>query len=209
MILILFLLQLRAVPGAIQNKKLQSHMTSYPKNFRDQFILEIKKRLFEENVPRLKKCLAQLTETEIWYRPNAHSNSIGNLVLHLCGNVRQWVLSGLGEQADTRKRQQEFDEKGPVPTEKLVQMVDELMHEVERVLDNLSPEMLLEKRDVQVYRETGLSILVHVVEHFSYHVGQMTYFVKWRKDMDIGYYSDTDLENPNVKDFQNLSHLSS
>ena len=184
-------------------------MTSYPKNFRDQLILEIKKRLFEENVPRLKKCLTQLTETEIWHHPNAHSNSIGNLVLHLCGNVRQWILSGLGEQADTRQRQQEFDEKGPVPSEKLIQMVDELMDEVETVLDSLSPEMLLEKRDVQVFRETGLGILVHVVEHFSYHVGQMTYFVKWRKDMDIGYYSDTNLENPNGKDFQNFSHLNS
>ncbi len=169
-------------------------MTSYPENFRDHFILEIKKRLFEENVPRLKKCLAQLTDTEIWNRPNAHSNSVGNLVLHLCGNVRQWIVSSLGDLPDTRQRQQEFDEKGPISTEKLVLMVDELMDEVDRVLDNISPEMLLGKREVQVFRKTGLSILMQVVEHFSYHVGQMTYFVKWRKDMDIGYYSNIDLE---------------
>lgn len=165
-------------------------MKNYDENFRDLLISETKRRLFEESVPRLKKCLNQLTETEIWYRPNENSNSPGNIVLHLCGNVRQWILSGLGKKNDTRTRQAEFDERGPIPTRDLIQKTDDLMKEVEAVLDSVTPEMLLEKHDVQVYRETGLSILVHVVEHFSYHVGQLTYFVKWRKDMDMRYYEE-------------------
>ena len=165
-------------------------MNNYDKNFRDILISETKRRLFEESVPRLKKCLNQLSEQEIWYRPNDNSNSIGNIVLHLCGNVRQWILSGLGKQNDIRTRQQEFDERGPISTENLIQKVDELMIEVDKVLDSVTPEMLLKNHNVQVYEETGLSILVHVVEHFSYHVGQMTYFVKWRKDMDMSYYSE-------------------
>ena len=165
-------------------------MKKYDENFRDLLITETKRRLFEESVTRLKKCLNQLTEEETWYRPNEHSNSMGNITLHLCGNVRQWILTGLGKQNDNRTRQQEFDERGPISTKALIQKVDDLMLEVEKVLDSITSEMLLEKHKVQVYEETGLSILVHVVEHFSYHVGQMTYFVKWRKDIDTKYYEE-------------------
>ena len=165
-------------------------MKKYEENFRDLLIAETKRRLFEESVVRLKKCLNHLTEKELWYRPNENSNSMGNIVLHLCGNVRQWILSGLGKQNDIRTRQKEFDEMGPLPIADLIIKVDYLMKEVEAVLDSVTPEMLLEKHPVQVYKETGLSILVHVVEHFSYHVGQMTYFVKWRNDMDMEYYEE-------------------
>lgn len=165
-------------------------MKKYDENFRDLLITETKRRLFEESVTRLKKCLNQLTEEETWYRPNEHSNSMGNITLHLCGNVRQWILTGLGKQNDNRTRQQEFDERGPISTKALIQKVDNLMLEVEKVLDSITSEMLLEKHKVQVYEETGLSILIHVVEHFSYHVGQITYFVKWCKDIDTKYYEE-------------------
>ncbi len=168
-------------------------MTSFKTTFRDLLIKETKRRLFEENIPRLKKCLAKLREEEIWYRPNENSNSIGNLVLHLCGNVRQWICAGLGKKTDVRQRQKEFDEKGPLPTAHLIEKVNRLQTDVEEVLNSINPEMLVEMHDVQVYKESGLSILVHVVEHFSYHVGQMTYFVKWRKDMDMAYYGNVDL----------------
>ncbi len=169
-------------------------MDIYPILFQETLLAEIRRRLFEENVPRLKKCLDQLTDEEIWQRPNEHSNSMGNLVLHLCGNVRQWILAGLDGQADSRKRQEEFDEKGPVDRKLMLANLDALMQEVEAALNRLTPEKLLEKHSVQVYEETGISILVHVVEHFSYHVGQMTYYVKAIKDMDMGYYAGINLE---------------
>jgi len=70
----------------------------------DALIKEVKRRLFEEGVGRIKKCLEVLNEEQIWYRPNANSNSVGNLVLHLCGNVRQWILTGLGKKEDIRQR---------------------------------------------------------------------------------------------------------
>lgn len=157
-------------------------------------IEEVKRRLLKEGVPRLKKCLAQLTEQEIWHRPNTNSNSMGNLVLHLCGNVRQWIVSGIGESIDTRQRQAEFDEKGPVALSKMLQDLDSLMTEVDTILDNLTPEDLTKAYLVQGFNESGISILVHVVEHFSYHVGQMTYYVKAIKDMDMGYYAGEDLD---------------
>ncbi len=166
----------------------------YEKQFHDALIAETKRRLFDESVPRIKKCVEQLTEPEIWYRPNGHSNSIGNLILHLCGNVRQWIISGLGKAPDHRKRQTEFDERGPVPLPQLLAELDALMAEVDTVLDSLEPADLLQLHPVQVFEESGLSILVHVVEHFSYHTGQITYAVKALKDMDMGYYGQLNLE---------------
>ncbi|MFK7978993.1 MAG: DinB family protein [Saprospiraceae bacterium] len=158
------------------------------------FIAEIKRRLFEESMVRLKKCLAELTEEQIWYRPNNASNSVGNLVLHLHGNVRQWVVAGLGKNKDVRERQLEFNEQGPVPTNKMLADMDRLMVEVNTILDKMTSDDLLEVRNVQGFQESGLSILVHITEHFSYHVGQMTYIVKMLKDMDMGYYAEHDLE---------------
>ncbi len=168
----------------------------YEQQFRDALVAETKRRLIEESVPRIKKCLAQLSEPEVWYRPNDNSNSIGNLILHLCGNVRQWIVSGLGKSPDHRIRQAEFDERGPVPVQKMMEDLDALMVEVNAVLDRLTPEDLLKMHPVQVFEESGLSILVHVVEHFSYHTGQITYAVKAMKDLDTGYYSQLNLERP-------------
>ena len=172
-------------------------MDNSSQQFCDAFIQEVKRRLFKESVFRIKKCLSQLEESEIWYRPNENSNSVGNLILHLCGNVRQWILSGLAKNLDTRQRQTEFDEKGPIPAQQLLQDLDQLMAEVDQALDLIKPEHLLEMYAVQGFQESGISILTHVVEHFSYHVGQITYITKALKDKDLGYYSGLNLEKKN------------
>ena len=156
-------------------------------------LAETKRRLFRDSQPRIHRCLAQLTEEEIWFRPNAETVSVGNLVLHLLGNVRQQLLSGLCGAPDRRRRQTEFDERGPIPAAELLRRLDELMAEVDQALDGVDPQSLLTVRKVQGYEESGLSIVVHVIEHFSYHVGQMTYFVKSRKAVDMGYYAGIDL----------------
>jgi len=157
-------------------------------------IKEVKFRLFEESIPRLKKCLNELTEEEVWQRPNENSNSMGNLVLHLCGNVHQWIVHGIGGKEDSRQRQSEFDERGPIPKEKLLNDLDKLMLEVDHTLSDMEPAQLLATTTVQGFDTTGLSILVHVTEHFSYHVGQMTYYVKALKDLDMGYYNNVNLD---------------
>lgn len=157
-------------------------------------LTEVRRRLFDESIPRLEKCLGMMSESEIWHRPNENSNSVGNLVLHLCGNCRQWVISTLGHVPDERQRQQEFDERGPIPTPDLIRMLHTLREELNRVLHTLSPDMLAQTYDVQGYSETGLGILLHVVEHFSYHVGQVTYYVKASKDVDTRYYAGQDLD---------------
>lgn len=154
---------------------------------------EVKRRIMHESVPRIKQCLGQLSADDIWHRPNEHVVSVGNLILHLQGNLRQWVLSGLGGHPDHRQRNDEFDRTEPVPATELVQQLDALMIEVEVVLDRLTPAELLTTYRVQGYDETGVAILMHVTEHFSYHTGQITYFVKTRKNVDMQYYGGQDL----------------
>ena len=135
-----------------------------------------------------------VTEEEVWLSLNDATNSMGNLILHLNGNVRQWILSGLMGQPDTRQRQEEFDAL-PRSLEKtdLIHMLDQLEAEVREALEEVSPEDLIRKRSVQVFEESGLSILVHVVEHFSYHVGQITYIVKSIKNEETHYYGGQNL----------------
>jgi len=163
--------------------------------WRDAFIVGVERRMFEESLPRLVKCVRLLSEEEIWYRPNKSSNSVGNLVLHLCGNVRQWILTGFAHELDTRKRQQEFDEQGPIAADVLLAQLDEVMGRVEEAVKNISAQQLLEVRKIQGFDdETGMTMLMHVVEHFSYHVGQVSYITKSIKDADLGYYEDQDLD---------------
>lgn len=157
-------------------------------------VAEALRRLLGESIPRLRKCLSLMDDDEIWQRPNEGTASAGNLVLHVLGNARQWIVTGLGDAVDNRRRSAEFDERGPIPRADLVRLVDETERDIRRVLETLDPETLLEVRRVQVFRETGVSILVHVVEHFSYHVGQIGYALKSRRGVDLGYYDGIDLE---------------
>jgi len=159
-----------------------------------QLVAETRRRIFQESIPRIRKCLDLMTEEEVWKRPNKNSNSVGNLILHLCGNARQWIVAGLGKKEDLRKRQDEFDEEGPIAKEALLNRLDYLIAEVDTVLDQLNVADLTDKHNVQCYEESGLSILIHVIEHFSYHTGQITYYVKALKDVDTGYYSGQDLD---------------
>ena len=158
------------------------------------FAAEIQRRLIDESLPRIKKCLDKLSNEEVWRRPNSNTVSIGNLILHLNGNVRQWVLSTLGGKEDDRVRQSEFDEEGPVDRVIMIQNLEETLAAVQTILDNLTSEQLTATYLVQGFEENGISILVHVTEHFSYHVGQITYSTKSMKDTDMGYYEGQDLD---------------
>ncbi|MDN5216214.1 DinB family protein [Fulvivirgaceae bacterium BMA12] len=168
-------------------------MNAYPENFKNLLVEETKRRIIEESVPRIKKCLSKLSVEEIWRHPNQETVSVGNLVLHLCGNVSQWILAGLGNFPDTRERDREFSEAGGISTERLIKDMDDLMLKVTEVLDQLSPDDLLKKKRVQGFEETGIAILIHVTEHFSYHTGQITYYVKANKNIDMNYYGGIDL----------------
>ncbi len=155
---------------------------------------EVQYRLFDEFLPRILTCLDQLNNEQIWWRPNENSNSIGNLILHLCGNVRQWISSGLGGQPDSRKRQSEFDERRVLDKEKLVSELLSTMMIARAVILEVTTQDLLTRRKVQTFTETGLTILVHVTEHFSYHTGQIAYITKLLTGNSLGFYNGVPLE---------------
>ena len=163
-------------------------------DLRDALVREVLLRLYDECFPRILKCLDQLDDSQIWWRPNESSNSIGNLVLHLSGNVRQWIYSGLGRNNDFRNRQTEFDERGPISREDLREKLTSTMELVRPVITNIPTEELLKIRSVQTFEETGMTILVHVTEHFSYHTGQIAFITKMLNNKSLGFYENVSLQ---------------
>jgi len=151
---------------------------------------EFERRLYTEGYDRIVQCLGYLSEEEVWARPNVQTVSIGNLILHLGGNVRQWICAGLGQQEDIRKRDTEFSTEGGVSKVALMETIKRTIIDAQDVVEKLVVEDLAKIYKVQVYEESGLSIIVHVIEHFSYHIGQITYAVKSRKNIDTQYYKE-------------------
>ena len=151
-------------------------------------------RRLKENQDKLNKVLPHLTTEELWWRPNSVSNSIGNLILHLCGNLTQYVLSGLGGQEDHRERSKEFEAKGPIPTAEVLKKFDEVMDKVYTTISTLEMAELMRIRPVQCYEESGIGILIHVTEHLSYHTGQIIYLIKMKEERLLDFYSDATLE---------------
>jgi len=128
-----------------------------------------------------------LPEKEIWWRPNAASNSAGNLVLHLSGNVRQWIVSGLGNAQDNRDRDREFAERGPTPRRALVEMIRKTVDEACSILGRLSEDSLLRIHSIQGFRVSGMYAVSHVVEHFAYHTGQIIFVTKMKLGKDLRF----------------------
>ncbi|MEL6864630.1 MAG: DinB family protein [Bacteroidota bacterium] len=146
------------------------------------------------NLPRIKNCLERISEEELWKAPNDSSNSIGNLILHLCGNIRQYIQSGIGRQPDTRQRSKEFSARDTYDKESLYLLIEEVVQGAFRVLRAAAELDLLRVRSVQGFQMTGVAIVIHVVEHFSYHTGQIALLTKIMRDEDLGFYGDMDLD---------------
>jgi uncharacterized damage-inducible protein DinB len=151
------------------------------------FLSSSRDLLAKHSLPRIVRCLQRLSEEEIWWRPNPASNSAGNLVLHLCGNVRQWIISGLGGAEDRRERDREFAERGPILREALVTQLRRTVRDACRVLAKLSDDSLSRKYEIQGYRATGLDAVFHVAEHFGYHTGQIIYITKLKRAQDLKF----------------------
>ncbi len=156
------------------------------------FIFRARAFLLSDYLPKIERCLEQLTDDQIWARPNAESNSIGNLILHLCGNSRQWIISGLGNQPDQRTRDAEFAQRGGSAKEELVSKLRATLAGVEAVLTSLDSATLLEKRIIQGKEVDVLEAIFHVTEHFSMHTGQIIFLTKLLTASDLHFYDFED-----------------
>lgn len=152
------------------------------------FIAQSRSLLMTDHLPRIERCLEKLSDEQVWWRANDESNSIGNLLLHLSGNVRQWIVSGLGGKADKRVRQEEFDERRVLPRSELLSRLKDTLAEADAVLAEIEPSSLLEARRIQGNDVTVLEAVYHVVEHFSMHAGQIILLAKMFRAEDLRFY---------------------
>jgi len=152
------------------------------------FVHSARQFLREEYLPKIESCLQRLNDQEIWWRPNSASNSVGNLILHLSGNARQWIISGLGGEADRRLRQSEFAEESALSKEELLSLLRETLAEVDNVLAQFNPERILGRHLIQGSDVTALEAVFHVTEHFSMHTGQIILLTKMLGGRDLKFY---------------------
>ncbi len=149
-----------------------------------------RRKLLEQYWPRLRECVESLTDEQVWHRPNGASNSVGNLILHLDGNVRQWLVVSFNRQEDTRDRPAEFNERKVIPASSLVEQLGATMQQAADVLARLTETDLLTAFEIQGYKVSGLDAVYQVVEHFGMHYGQILYITKMLRGEDLGLHKE-------------------
>jgi uncharacterized damage-inducible protein DinB len=166
-------------------------------NSKQLLIKEFDKHVFNESYERIYKCLSLINEKDVWRSPNESIPSIGNLVIHLCGNARQWILSGLGDREDNRRREEEFIKHPNIKKSELVFLLENLKVNLKQTLEDLDDDSMERMYRIQGFHVSGFSVLVHVLEHFSYHTGQITTLTKWLTNKETRFYGDIDLNQLN------------
>jgi hypothetical protein len=156
------------------------------------FLTSSRNTLFNEHWPRLKACVEPLTVDQIWWRPNEASNSVGNLILHLNGNVTQWIVSSFNRDEDKRERPAEFSAVGGLTATELLERLGVTLNEAAKVLDRLTVDELLAPYEIQGYKARGLDAVYHAVDHFGLHFGQIEYIAKILTGKDLGFYKELD-----------------
>ena len=149
---------------------------------------EFRRRLLEEQLPRITRCAELLGEERVWKRPSPNTNSVGNLMLHLAGNTTQWILATFTDLDDERDRDGEFAADGTHDVAALCARLGTVFTRACDIVDGLSADQLLAPRRVQGYDETGLSVVLHVLEHCSGHAGQIYAWTKQATGVDLHFY---------------------
>jgi len=137
---------------------------------------------------RILTCLARLNEDQIWTRGGDHENAIGNLILHLCGNLRQWIGSGVGNLENIRVRDLEFSARGGTSNEELRAKLEGTVDLAIGIIAGLDEQALLRITTVQGYTIPVMQAVAHVVEHFAQHTGQIILLTKHATGEDLGFY---------------------
>jgi len=145
-----------------------------------QFIAASRSFLSSDYLPKIERCLEVLTDDDVWWRANEGSNSIGNLLLHLEGSTRGWIINVTGGSHSPRDRQQEFDGREQIPRAELIARLKRTLAEADEVLARVDAGALLERRQSPWDEVTVLLAVYHAVEHFSMHAGQIIMLAKMR-----------------------------
>jgi hypothetical protein len=133
----------------------------------DRIFVDFSAKKLRQMAGRIEACLGRLTIEQIWTRGSEQENAVGNLVLHLCGNVRQWIVAGVGGASDLRRRDAEFDARGGESAAELVARLRAVVDEAGTVIEAVPASRLTEQIVVQGYEIPVMEAIYHVVEHFS------------------------------------------
>ena len=151
-------------------------------------VLEYSANKLEQMTSRIEVCLGKLSAGQVWARGNENENAVGNLVLHLSGNVRQWIVASVGGRPDNRDRNAEFDARGGIAIPELSERLRGTISEAAAVIRAVSLERLTQRLVIQNYEVSVLEAILHVVEHFSGHTGQIIFATKMLTGADMGFY---------------------
>lgn len=153
-----------------------------------EFIAAARQHLVVEYLPKITRCVGELKEEDFWWRASEVENSVGNLLLHLSGNLRQWILSGIGGAPDSRVRQEEFDARGGRSKADVLELFTATVREVDEVLAGFDAARLTEVRHFQQWDHSCLYAISHVVEHVAQHMGQIIFITKLRNTADLKFF---------------------
>ena len=160
--------------------------------FKIQSIFRLK-----EGLRMVVKALDFIDEKELWQIPVENGMSLGNQILHSCGNMRQYIISSLGNQIDSRKRDLEFKTKSQLEKKVLLKQLKETINASIQIINKTNEQQYLKVKKVQAFSFSGIGLVLHAVEHFSYHVGQIAFWVKFLTQKDLGFYNGIDLAKNN------------
>jgi len=162
-------------------------------NLHHAILSEARLRLQNESLNRILQCIDLLDDDQLWSAPNSVTNSVGNLVLHLSGNIRQYFCHGIGGDTDIRERDGEFVPNQSVSRDDLKALITSAIEDGLTCVNAMSADHWLTEIHVQVFSMTRYSALIHVIEHTSYHVGQITHLTKAQTGEETGYYGGLEL----------------
>lgn len=151
-------------------------------------------RRLQMHLSRIEKCVAKLSEEQVWARGSENENAIGNLMLHLAGNVRQWIGSAVGGKPDIRMRDREFATRAGVTKQDMFERLQGVVNEAVTIIEGLTSERLAQRVKVQNYDVPVLEAVYHVVDHFAQHTAQIIFAAKMMTHEDMGFYRH--LANP-------------
>ncbi len=143
------------------------------------FVAESRKTL-RGAARRIEHGLSQLSDEDVWWRPHESMNAAGNIVLHVCGNVSQWIVSGVGGHAYERDRPAEFACRDSIPADQLLAQFRQTIDRADEVLSVLTEPQLLETRRIQSFDTSVLAAVYHAVSHLEGHAQEMIYIARQR-----------------------------
>ncbi len=147
----------------------------------DEAFIDQARKTLAGSLERIENCIDQLDETDIWWRPATGLNAIGNLILHLCGNVGQWMIAGVGGEAYARNRALEFACRDHIPVSQLMKRLRGIIRAADQILSTLDEHDLLEARHIQGYDTSVLAAILHVMTHFEGHAQEIVMITRLRK----------------------------